>query len=333
MLIKQRLRPGADWIWSTKMMNLLERINQTIRGIAPRRAIASLLVAAECFSAASVGVPAAYAETYEGIELSDQIQDPYAEEQWITEELEDTAMMEAAAPDEAGQVSPAEAAELGAQAAEQAEYEAELAAYDAETAAYEAETAQDHETAAAAAQRAEEAANRAIDAANRAAEEAAWALEAYNLADQEARSASDEAAFAAEEAANAAALAEGLENAAEKPDGTKIVLKLDERAETTAAPGRSLATATPKPENTPLKTVESAKPTDALSGAEKKTESEKTELEFAREEARRLAAIAEEKAALSAEANAQAESASAPTRRERTVFSVFFICDPGLVWV
>ena len=32
-------------------------------------------------------------------------------------------------------------------------------------------------------------------------------------------------------------------------------------------------------------------------------------------------------------ANAQVESASAPTRRERTVFSLFFICDPCLVWL
>ena len=186
-------------------------LKEYLRGTGVRRAIASVLVAAECLSVVSVGLPAAYAE--EGVPLA-------AVE--LTDRTTNTAP--AAEVLESGQeetVTPAEAARLGEEAATSFADEAERAAEEAEQAADETArilgeefTGAVLEAARQSAGQAEDAAGRARDAAVRAADEADWAAQAVEIAAQEAARTADEAQKAAEEAESAARTAEEIAEAA-----------------------------------------------------------------------------------------------------------------------
>ena len=68
-------------------MRSFEKIKEYLQGTAMRRAIASVLVAAECLSVVAVGVPAVYAEapvTLESVELSDRTANAAPEQETVT---------------------------------------------------------------------------------------------------------------------------------------------------------------------------------------------------------------------------------------------------------
>ena len=174
-----------------------------VRRFSLRRAIASLLVAAECFSLAAVGVPVSYAE--EQILTTGQ-----AEQRALSPGTEEEALIveESAPVQEPAVVTPVEAARMGAETAEQLAQEAERAAEEAEQAAWDcAEADGDYELTLDAGARAAEAARRAQELAGRAKEEADWAAEAASIAAEEAAQAAQEAEILASEAQFAEELA------------------------------------------------------------------------------------------------------------------------------
>ncbi|MBQ9720134.1 MAG: hypothetical protein IJV64_05495, partial [Oscillospiraceae bacterium] len=187
-------------------MRSFEKIKEYLQGTAARRAIASVLVAAECLSVVAVGLPAVYAdapvttETLETVELADRTVNAAPEQETVT---------------------PAEAARLGAETAEGFANEAERAAEEAEQAADETdriltEALSDAvlDAARERAGQAEDAARRALDAAVTAADEADWAAQAVEIAAQEASRTAEEAQRTAEEAERAARTAEETAEAA-----------------------------------------------------------------------------------------------------------------------
>ena len=187
-------------------MRSFEKIKEYLQGTAARRAIASVLVAAECLSVVAVGMPAVYADT------------PVTTETLETVELADRTVN--AAPEQET-VTPAEAARLGAETAEGFANEAERAAEEAEQAADETdriltEALSDAvlDAARERAGQAEDAARRALDAAVNAADEADWAAQAVEIAAQEASRTAEEAQRTAEEAERAARTAEETAEAA-----------------------------------------------------------------------------------------------------------------------
>ena len=162
-------------------------IKSTGKGIVWRRILASLLIAAECFSIAAAGMPVVYAS--------------------------DTAPQSYEQAREPVPVSALDTARLSADAARQYADEAERAAAEAEQAAAEAEQAAfasdspDPQKAAEAARRAEEAALLAAQAAERAEEEAIHAFNAAAQAFDEAEHAwewADQVLWAADDAVSTA---------------------------------------------------------------------------------------------------------------------------------
>ncbi len=306
------------------MMNLLEKINERLHSALPKRVIASLLVAAECFSVVAVGVPTTYAQEDEGIVVVDG-SDAYAPD-WDADAGGELELL----PGQEEAVTPAEAAELGANAAEQAAYEAELAAYDAAMAAYDAEvSAEDYAVAAEAAARTDEAVQRAREAADRAADEAAWALDAYHLAEQEAQEAAEAAsrAFYASDFA-AQALENALrekENRDSEQSGKKTDAGTDDKNgdKTLKTPeGTALPERTAKPGLSPDKEPsdrslksdgdKSGKPankSEDASDEKTRAEAEQAELDRLTEQSEILAAEASEKAASAAHADEEAQRA------------------------
>ena len=306
------------------MMNLLEKINERLHSALPKRVIASLLVAAECFSVVAVGVPTTYAQEDEGIVVVDG-SDAYAPD-WDADAGGELELL----PGQEEAVTPAEAAELGANAAEQAAYEAELASYDAAMAAYDAEvSAEDYAVAAEAAARTDEAVQRAREAADRAADEAAWALDAYHLAEQEAQEAAEAAsrAFYASDFA-AQALENALrekENRDSEQSGKKTDAGTDDKngdktlktPEGTALPERT-AKPGPSPDKEPSdrslksdgdKSGKPANKSEDASDEKTRAEAEQAELDRLTEQSEILAAEASEKAASAAHADEEAQRA------------------------